>query len=199
VARSADATVQVPLLGAGTRVLLVGGTLDVAVPPTLAAFVPGGRPWASIGLDRLATASLGGALPALGGTPTDPLTQLDALQGITEARLVGPEPVDGTPATHVAAVVDLLATPAASDPAQRPAIDRLVAQVGTSRLPVDVWVGDDGRVRRVAQTVTVPDRPGRPATSTAVTVTLTGHGVPVTVVPPAADQVADLSALLPAG
>ncbi|GAA4772503.1 hypothetical protein GCM10023200_01040 [Actinomycetospora chlora] len=199
VARSADVAVQAPLLGGGTRVLLVGGTLDVAVPPALAALVPGGRPWVSVPLDRLTAATLGGALPQFGGTPADPLSGVGALQGITEARLVGPEPVDGTPATRYATTVDLLATPAASDPAQRPAIDRLVAQIGSSRLPVDVWVGDDGRVRRVAQTVTAPDRPGRPATATAVTVTLSGHGLPVTIAPPPADQVTDVSALLPAG
>jgi hypothetical protein len=197
VARSADTTVQVPLLGASTRVLLVGGTLYVQLPPTVAPLVPGGRPWASIALDRLATATLGAALPQLGGTPTDPLQQLASLQGITEAHVVGPEPVDGAPTTHYATVVDLLATPAAKDPAQRPAIDRLVAQIGSNRLPVDVWVAD-GRVRRVAQTITAPDRPGRPATSTAVTATLTDPGLPVTVAPPPPDQVTDLGALLPA-
>lgn len=199
VARSADTTVTVPLLGGGTRVLLVGGTLYAQVPPAVALFVPGGRPWASIALDRLAAAALGGPLPQLAGTPTDPLQQIAALQGITEARLVGPEPVDGTPATHYAVVVDLLATPAAADPAQRPAVDRLIAQIGTNRLPSDVWVDDDrGLVRRVAQTTTAPDRPGRPATSTAVTLTLTEHGLPVTVTPPPADQVTDVGALLPA-
>ena len=199
VARSADTTVTVPLLGAGTRVVLVGGTLYAQVPPALAFFVPGGRAWASIPLDRLATATLGGVLPQLAGTPTDPWQQIAALQGIREARVVGPEPVDGTPATHYAAVVDLLATPAASDPVQRPAVDRLVAQIGTNRLPVEVFVDQEGLVRRVVQTVTAPDRPGRPATSTAVTVTLTEHGLPVTVTPPPADQVADVGAFLPAG
>lgn len=199
VARSADMTIQVPLLGGGTRVLLVGGTLYVALPPSVAPLVPGGRPWAAVPLDRLANATLGGALPQLGGTPTDPLSQLGYLQGITEARVVGPEPVDGTPTTHYAAVVDLLATPAASDPARRPAIDRLVEQIGSSRLPVDVWVGPDGHVRRTAQTVTAPERPGRPATSTAVTVTLSGFGLPVTITPPPPDQVSDVGALLPAG
>jgi hypothetical protein len=199
VARSADTTVTVPLLGGGTRVLLVGGQLYAQVPPAVALLVPGGRPWASIALDRLAAATLGGPLPQLAGTPTDPLQQVAALQGVTEAHLVGSEPVDGTPTTHYAATVDLLATPAAADPAQRPAIDRLVAQIGTNRLPTDCWVDEQGLLRRIAQTTTAPDRPGRPATSTAVTVDLTEHGLPVTVAPPPADQVTDIGALLPAG
>jgi len=199
VAGNADTTVEVPLLGGGTRVLLAAGTLYAQVPPTLTALVPGGRPWVSVALDRLTARTLGGSLAQLGGTPTDPLAQVDALRGVVEARAVGSEPVDGTPTTHYATVVDLLATPAAADPARRPAVDRSVAEIGSNRLPVDVWVDDQGLLRRTAQTVTAPDRPGRPATSTTVTLTLTEHGLPVTVTPPPADQVTDLAALLPAG
>jgi len=106
-------------------------------------------PWLTDVRTRLGApaATLGGPLPQLAGTPTDPLQQVAALQGVTEARLVGPEPVDGTPTTHYAATVDLLATPAAADPAQRPAIDRLVAQIGTNRLPTDCWVDEQGLLR----------------------------------------------------
>ncbi|PVZ03906.1 hypothetical protein [Actinomycetospora cinnamomea] len=199
VAGTADATVEIPLLGGGTRVLLVGGTLYAQVPPTLAALVPGGAPWVSVPLDRLTARAVGGPLALFGGTPIDPLGQIDQLRGVTEARVVGPEPVDGTPATHYAAVVDLLTTPAAGDPARRPAVDRLIEEIGTRRLPVDVWVDDRGLLRRVAQTVTAPERPGRPATATTTTVTLTEHGLPVTVTPPPADQVTDVGVLLPAG
>ena len=198
-AGSADTILEVPLLGGGTRVLLVGGTLYAQVPPTLAALVPGGRPWVSVALDRLTARTLGGSLAQLGGTPTDPLAQIDALRGVVEARAVGPEPVDGVPATHYAAVVDLLATPVAGDPARRPAVDRQIAEIGTNRVPVDVWVDEEGLLRRTTQTVAAPDRPGRPATATTVTVTLTEHGLPVGVTPPPADQVTDLGVLLPAG
>ncbi|HSK61158.1 MAG TPA: hypothetical protein VK935_19120 [Actinomycetospora sp.] len=196
---SAEITVQVPLLGGGTRVLLVGGTLYAQVPPTLALLVPGGRPWASVALDRLATGAVSGSAVAFGATPTDPLQQIDALRGVVEARAVGPEPVDGTPTTHYAGIVDLLATPAAADPARRPAVDRRIAEIGTSRVPVDVWVDDQGLLRRTVQTVTAPERPGRPATATTTTVTLAEHGLPVAVAPPPPDQVTDLGSLLPAG
>jgi len=197
-AGGADLTVQVPLLGGGTRVLLVAGTLYGQVPPTLALLVPGGRPWASIALDRLTASSAGGALAAFGGTPTDPLQQIEALRGVVEARAVGPEPIEGTPTTRYAGIVDLLATPAAADPARRPAVDRQIAEIGTNRVPVDVWVDDQGLLRRTAQTVTAPDRPGRPATATTVTITLAEHGLPVAVTAPPADQVTDVGAFLPA-
>ena len=199
VGGGADTTVQVPLLGGGTRVLLVGGVLYAQVPPTLALLVPGGRPWASVALDRLTTGAVAGSLAQFGGTPTDPLQQIEALRGVVEARAVGPEPVDGTPTTHYAGIVDLLATPAAADPARRPAVDRQIAEIGTNRVPVDVWVDDRELLRRTVQTVTAPDRPGRPATATTVTVTLAEHGLPVAVTAPPADQVTDLGALLPTG
>src|SRR5699024_6200186 len=63
----ADTTVAVPLLGGGTRVLLAGGLLYAQVPPTLALLVPGGRPWASVPLDRLSTGAIAASLAQFGG------------------------------------------------------------------------------------------------------------------------------------
>jgi hypothetical protein len=196
-APAADVAVNVPLLGGSTRVLLVAGTLYAQLPPTLVGLVPGGRPWASISLQQLSSQALGASLGPFGGAPGDPLQQLAYLDGVTEARAVGPEPVDGTPTTHYAAVVDLTTTPAAKDPATRPAVDRLAAEVGSTRLPVDVWVGEDGRIRRLTQTTTSAPRDGAPATASTTEVTLAQYGIPVTVIPPPADQVTDVGALLP--
>jgi len=94
-------------------------------------------------------------------------------------------------------VVDLLATPAAKDPATRPAVDRLAAEIGSTRLPVDVWVGDDGRIRRLTQTTTSVPRAGAPSTASTTAVTLSQFGLPVAVTPPPADQVTVVGALLP--
>jgi len=181
---AADLGIALPSLGGRVRVLSTGGVVYAALPPGIASFLGGGKPWVSTGLDRLA----GSAGPLGGALTTDPAQQLASLQAVRDdARLVGPEPVDGTPTTHDAATVDLDRVPATSDPASRPALDRVKAKLGTSTLPVDVWIDEQGRLRRVAQTV------GR----TTTTVTFSDFGVPAPVVPPPADQVADVSALLP--
>ncbi len=198
-APAADLLVTVPMLGGSTRVLLVAGTLYAQLPPSLVGLVPGGRPWASIDLQRLSSQALGASLAPVGGTPGNPLQQLAYLDGVTEAREVGPEPVDGAPTTHYATVVDLAATPAAKDPATRPAVDRLAAQIGSSRWPVDVWVDGDGRLRRLTQTTTSVARDGAPSTSSTSDATLSQFGVPVAVTPPPADQVTDVGALIPGG
>ncbi len=181
---AADLGIALPSLGGRVRVLSTGGVVYAALPPAIASFLGGGKPWVSTGLDRLA----GSAAPLGGALTTDPAQQLASLQAVRDdARLVGPEPVDGTPTTHDAATVDLDRVPATSDSASRPALDRVKAKLGTSTLPVDVWIDEQGRLRRVAQTV------GR----TTTTVTFSDFGVPAPVVPPPADQVADVSALLP--
>lgn len=196
-ARTADVAIDLPSLGGRVRVLFVGGVLYAALPPQIAGFVNAGRPWVSVDVDRLAQTQLGAPLSQLGVSPTNPADQLAWLQAVRDdARLVGPEPIDGTPTTHYAAVVDLDRVPAAQDPAQRPAIDRLKARLGTAMLPVDVWIDPQGRLRRVSQTLTTPAKPGIPPTGATTTLTFTRFGAtPVAPAPPS-EQVSDLSRLL---
>ncbi len=202
--QAADLTLQVPSLGA-VRVVFSGGTLDAQLPPAAAGVIgaiSGGKSWVSVDLNRLAQSGYGAPLGALGvGTTDNPAQQLGYLRAISDTtRLVGPEQIDGVATTHYAGAVDLDKVPAASDPSTKPAVDRLKAQLGSSLLPVDVWVGGDGKLRRVAQTVSVPATPNAPAgvpTSSTTTITFSDVGSAPAVVPPPADQVADVSSLLP--
>jgi hypothetical protein len=204
--QTADLTVQVPVLGGPVRTLIANGILYAQVPAGFALFVPGAKPWVSINLDRLTQQQFGASLTQLGlGGSSNPLTQLGYLQGIQDAREIGPEPVGGTPTTHYAATIDLERTPAAQDPATRPAVQRLESQLGSPSLPVDVWIDDSGRLRQVAQTLQAAPAAGTPAasdpthTSQTTTITVTGFGVPGPMSPPPPDQVTDLAQLLPTG
>ncbi|MDL5155714.1 hypothetical protein [Actinomycetospora termitidis] len=203
--QAADLDLQVPSLG-DVRVVFSGGRLDAQLPPAAAGLIgmlAGGKQWVSVDVERLARSSYGASLGALGvGTSQNPARQLAYLGALRDdVREVGPEPVDGKPATHYAGVVDLDRVPGAQDPATRPALDRLKAQLGTSTLPVDLWLTPDGTLAKVAQTVTVPPQPGAPTgpTSATTSLTFTQVGGAPAVVPPPAEEVADLSALLPAG
>ena len=204
---TADLTLQVPSLGP-VRVVFSGGTLAAQLPPAAAGVigaVAGGKQWVSVDVDRLAQSGYGAPLGAFGvGTTGNPAQQLGYLRAISDTtRVVGPEPIDGVPTTHYAGAVDLDKVPAADDPATKPAVDRLKAQIGSPLLPVDVWVDGGGKLKRVSQTVTAPAAPATPGappgppTTSTTTLTLSDVGSAPAVVPPPADQVADVSSLLP--
>ncbi len=197
--QAADLTLQVPSLGP-VRVVFSGGTLAAQLPPAAAGVigaVSGGKQWVSVDVDRLAQSGYGAPLGAFGvGTTGNPAQQLGYLRAISDTtHVVGPEPVGGVATTHYAGAVDLDKVP--TDPATKPAVDRLKAQLGSPLLPVDVWVDGGGKLARVAQTVTVPATPGAASTTSTTTLTLTDVGHAPAVVPPPADQVADVSSLLP--
>lgn len=204
--QTADLNLQIPMLGGAVHTVLAGGLLYAQLPSAFALFVPGARSWVSINADRLAQQQLGTSLTQLGiGPSKNPVAQLGYLQGVRDdAREVGPEQIDGTSTTHYAATIDLERTPAATDPASRPAVQRLEAELGTSALPVDVWIDEQGRFRRVTQTLqAVPNsqKPttGTPPTSQTIMVTFDAFGVPAPMPPPPPDQVTDISQLLPTG
>lgn len=201
-AQAADLTLRVPSLG-DVRVVFAGGRLDARLPPAasgLIGLVADGKPWVSVDADRLARSSYGAPLGALGvGTSQNPARQLAWLDAIRDdVREVGPEQVAGRDATHYVGVVDLDRVPGAQDPSTRPAVDLLKQQLGSSTLPVDLWVAD-GRLVKVAQTVTVPAQGTGAPTSTTTALTFTDVGGAPAVVAPPADQVADLGRFLPAG
>lgn len=197
-AQAADLTLALPTIGQLHTVIL-GGTAYAQLPPMFAMFVPGGKQWASVNLDQLSRLQFGTALSALGstGNPFELLRYLDGVRD--DAREVGREPIEGVETTRYAAAIDLDATPAAQDPATRPAVDRLRAVLGTAVLPVEVWVDEDGYLRQVRQTVAAASTGGGPATQSATTVTFREFGVDTQIAPPPPAQVTDLSALLPTG
>lgn len=197
--QAADLQLQVPALGA-VRTVIVDGTAYAELPALVTAFLPGATAWGSIDLDRLATEQFGVPLTQLG--TTNPFEQLGYLEGVRDdAREVGREPVEGVETTRYAASIDLDATPAAQDPETRPAVDRLRETLGTSVLPVEVWIDDDGRVRRASQTVVSPAEASGAGAPTGATssITFREFGVETDIVAPPPDQVADLDSLLPTG
>lgn len=111
----------------------------------------------------------------------DPSATLDALAGARDVVAVGREDVRGTVATRYEAVVDmaLVEDGAAVDDAPR------------RDVPVTVWVGDGGRVRRVATEVAADGVRAR------TTVDVLGYDVTVDVAAPPADAVRDLGVLVP--
>jgi hypothetical protein len=122
--------------------------------PLLDGKLPGGKQWMKLDLGRFSQQLLGADISQLtsgGSNPAQVLHYLKAVGGGVTA--VGHETVRGVTTTHYHGViefnklVDLV--PAAVRSQARAGIAKLVAQTGSSSLPVDVWVDGRNLVRRI--------------------------------------------------
>jgi hypothetical protein len=83
---------------------------------------------------------------------------------------------------------------------QRDRIQRAIDQLGSgadqlldASLPVDVFVDDDGLVRKLAMNFDLPGQSGTGAGSAAITMEMFDFGSDVSIEPPPADQVTDVT------
>ncbi len=203
---------------AGSVTVLSDGTDLYLQAPQLASLA-GGKTWLKVPIAPPAagsgTGSGAGALS--GGALGDPSKILGLLaQYGGKVTTVGPATVGGMPTTEYRADISLSQVAAKAPAAVRhpfSGTDRQGLQrLGITSIPVSVWIGSDGRLRQVQVTVdlthaSLPDLglgAGSAGSSTAPpalpvvteTIGLTDYGVPVTVTPPPASQVADLSQAL---
>ncbi|MBV8160798.1 MAG: hypothetical protein JO265_07735 [Acidimicrobiia bacterium] len=173
-------------------------TLYEKLPQVLGSALPPGKSWVKIDL-ATAGRSVGVDVGALSQAQFgDPSQTLDYLRGTSNAvARVGSDVVRGTPTTHYRATVDLRKA-ANMSPTGGDAIRSTIKLLGSANQPVDVWIDAQGRARRMSYTADLStSKAGAAAGAGSVTLTLElfDFGVPVQVVVPSADQVADLSAL----
>jgi hypothetical protein len=131
-----------------------------------------------------------GPLPA--GAGLDPGALLSLLKAEADSVTVaGTESLDGVTVTHHVARFDLARLARAEGTGLSPEdAERLFAGPAGLVVTADLWVGDDGLLRRLTVATTTPEGPVR------VDLRLRDFGAAVTVTPPAADQVLDLTSLL---
>jgi hypothetical protein len=139
-----------------------------------------------------------GQLSQLGQTdPSQSLQYLRAVSGDVEE--LGGEEVRGVDTTHYKADVELKKVPDALPEAQREqfrkGIDALVEQLGTDEIPIEVWIDDEGLVRRERVDFSFEEEGSGGEASVRIDVELFDFGVAVDVSPPPDDQVQDLAEL----
>jgi hypothetical protein len=182
-----------PGLGAGTvaELLLTGDAYYVKLPGVGST----ARPWIKVDLaDKKSNAAMIG-LDQLG--VDDPLVALELLRGAaSNARETGKETVRGAKTTRYHAVVEMKKALSDAPPARRPQLERFAAKLQVSQLPVDVWIDDLGRTRRLEYSVDVPGT-GSDAAPLRMTsrTELFDFGTHVDVTVPPADQVTDAASL----
>jgi LppX_LprAFG lipoprotein len=163
--------------------------------PFLADKLPGGKAWIRLDVQQ-AGQKLGidfGQLFSQAGQ--NPGQILDLLRASGSVETIGPETVDGASTTHYKATIELDKVAGEVGGAVGQALyDRLSSQGAPSSIPVDVWVGDDGLVRRVALDETVAS--GGQSAGVKLQLDVSDYGTPVTVTAPPSDQVLDLTGLV---
>ncbi len=161
------------------------------------------RPWLKIDLDELAKGQ-GAGIDALRQLQAnDPTAVLNYLRGVTgEVSELGRETVRGASTTRYRATLDLDKAAAASPVEARDDLSNVRKQLGTSRIPTEAWIDDEGRLRRLRYTIDLSklsdSAPAKGSGKGIVTASfeLFGFGVDVDVAPPPADQITALEELI---
>ena len=163
-------------------------------PPEIGP-LPGGKSWVKMDLEKAgqkAGIDLGQLMQA---GQSDPSQGLDYLRGVSDVQAVGDEDVRGVATTHYTGVVDLQAL-GANDPELKKQFDQLVERSGIRRVPVEVWIDDEGFVRRMKQTLEGSGSGQWMNMSMTMTTDLYDFGTDVSVAEPPANDVVDLSELV---
>jgi hypothetical protein len=171
----------------------LGGELYAKLPASLAGHVPGNKPWLAINLNSLTKSATGSTLSQLQSTSqSDPSNLLAYLNGIsaTGAHRVGTATTRGVPTTEYAVNVDLAKALAKAPAAARKGLRAGIKSLGTSTIPMKVWVDHSQLVRQLSFAIKAPAATATQGSSTAVTMTmqLFDFGTPVHVTAPPKSQ-----------
>jgi hypothetical protein len=190
--------------GGRVEMILLGNVFYMKLPAEALSGEPQllARPWLKVDLATLSQQS-GVNLEALGQLrDNDPTAALNFLRGVSnDVKKVGSEKVRGAETTHYSATADLNKTVEQVPADLRDDITRLIGQLGTSTIPTEAWVDDDGRLRRMRYIVDLSrvQAGGQPAPLGGVlttTIEAFDFGADVDVSEPPADQVTDFAALM---
>ena len=188
----------VGLLGRKAEILIFGDVFYLALPIEIPE--AGGRPWLKLDIkdaELLTDVNLG-AISQLANY--DPTAAVQFLRGVpNDVQEAGEEDVRGIETDHYKARLDVQALPGRVPEQAQDDVARMRDVAGARFIPTEAWVDDEGRLRRVRQSLDLSNvrtrtPSGRPFSGTQVTTfDLFDFGVKVDVAEPPADQVALLS------
>jgi hypothetical protein len=181
--------------------------------PAQADLLTGGKQWIAIDTNQVAASQGNSGLSSLlASAPSDPtqlLVYLTAVEG--QVTIVGPDTVDGVPTTHYDATIDLDKV-ATLNPGAASTTKRLEQELGSNSLPVQLWVDQQNRLRKIgvdeniAHPVPGSTTSGGTATTgpngsessigsvcVAFTITLSDYGTPAHIVAPPANDTDNLT------
>ena len=181
--------------------LIVDGKVAYMRFPALASELPEGKTWVKLDSSDTGKRAHGLGLSGVDDfTNGDPRELLDVLKSVSgEVETVGTEELRGTPTTHYRATVDLADldrfAPKGGGQELRDMLDDAFERAGFSEMPFDVWLDDEGLIRKVEARLSVEPPGESEKVEAGLSFELFDYGVEVDVTPPPAEEVADASAL----
>jgi hypothetical protein len=162
--------------------------------PSLSSRLPGGQSWIRLDLEKAGQSAGVDLNQLMGQANQNPADVLELLRASGSAQEVGPETVNGESTTHYQATIDLAKAADQLDGRAQQMVQSLIAQGAPSSIPVDVWVGDDGLVRKLTMDENLSAQ-GRSA-EVKLDLELSDYGTDVNVTAPPADQTFDVTSML---
>ncbi|MGW0545897.1 hypothetical protein [Streptomyces altiplanensis] len=171
---------------------VVDGTVYQKVPEAQQANVPGDKPWIKIDLKKAAQRNGGGGAAQV----NDPAEAAGFAKGVTDkdVKKIGTEKAGGTNTTRYRVTIDV---DKLAGPGDRAKAEQLKKQLGPT-LPMDVWLDDDGRIRRQQMDMNMkapagPGAGGPQKVDVRTVIEYSDFGTELEVEPPAAGQTADMT------
>jgi len=155
--------------------------------------LPKGKQWLKVDLGQLAQ-QRGIDLGGLQNTSPNPAGALAYLLGSGKVQKLGSDSVQGVDTTHYRVMVDLHRAATQAGGSMRQSLRSALKAGGSARQPVEVWVDDNGYVRKVAYKAGAA---GAPAST--ITMELHDFGPHVTITPPPSNSVVDFMNALQGG
>ena len=204
-------TLRAPSPIGDVQVIHLGDDFWVSAPDIVGDFL-GGASWIHVGRADLQSLSDLAGRNGLGGldlsVALDPVKAVEYVEGVSgEVTEVGPDTVGGDPVTHYsthldpAKVADLV-----GGAADRDELEQVLSSVG--EIPLDLWIDEAGRLRRVTVSVDLDALPlpplpldssggdVRPQGTLTATFELSSFGEALDVTPPPSGDVAEVAPLL---
>jgi outer membrane murein-binding lipoprotein Lpp len=185
--------------GAEMEMILEGSTFYMRMPE-LAGSQGLPTEWISMDIDEVAPGF--DNLVELSRGQNDPTSSLAYLEGITEAEVIGTETVAGVQTTHYAGTVDLNEAvdqlSGDADASAREALAQAEKVLGKAPMPVDVWIDDEGLLRRMSFSMATKAGAAM-AFSMEMTMEISEYGIDVELPIPPAEDVTDLTEMIPGG
>ncbi len=146
--------------------------------------IPTGK-WVKIPIDQL---NVGGNS---GLSSSDPSAALEMLRGVSDdVTRVGEDTVRGERTTHYRGTIDIEKALANAPAEARDQVKQYLDQAGTTSVPFDLYVDDEGRLRKMVQHYKL--KASGKTTAMELTVEMYDYGVKVDVKEPAASTVIDM-------
>jgi hypothetical protein len=155
--------------------------------PALSAQIPGGKEWLKLDVSKLGQSAGIDLNQLLSGSQLQPNDLLSMLKSEdAQIRKVGTATIDGAATTHYHVVLEMVEA-LKERGVSSPILAAIAAQMPT--LPEDVWIGNDGLVRRIKLAFAMQEQ-GKPFRM-AMAMDLYDYGADVTIAAPPSSDVFD--------